>query len=291
VTHTRFFANVHFKPPTPVPPTPAPTAAPKRCECDVKITCETEDEIECNAFSIPTLECASPLSEVRFQYTGGDCSDSNNDQRDDVCEDTNGGPPADTEVLVQCLDSEINTVLASELLSPGGTIDVLAGESGGLLPEELECRVSSTDESILYQTLFFSTTQSFTAKSVYGSLEVERCDELECIMDVMYFYTATNAGEAPINITRMTRVRNGDTLDLTDQVDPKELDVGEQTVVTEPDQVDYCVTSSITTKVMISSNGEQCLVNPVRRRLLRFADTSFENVIVKTAKYDLALSV
>jgi hypothetical protein len=80
-------------------------------------------------------------------------------------------------------------------------------------------------------------------------------------------------------------------LDLTDQVNPKELDVGEQTVVTEPDQVDYCVTSSITTKVMISSNGEQCLVNPVRRRLLRFADTSFENVIVKTAKYDLALSV
>jgi hypothetical protein len=227
---------------------------------------------------------------VRFQYTGGDCSDSNNDQGDDVCEDTNGGLPADTEVLVQCLDSEINTVLASELLSPGGTIDV-AGEGGGLLPEELECRVSSTDESILYQTLFFSTTQSFTAKSVYGSLEVERCDELECIMDVMYFYTATNAGEAPINITSMTRVRDGDTLDLTDQVDPKELDVGEQTVVTESDQVDYCVTSSITTKVMISSNGEQCLVNPVRRGLLRFADTSFENVIVKTAKYDLALSV
>ena len=123
MTHTRFFANVHFKPLTTVPP----TAAPKRCECDVKITCESEDEIECNAFSIPTLACASSLSEVRFQYTGGDCSDSNNDQRDDVCEDTNGGPPADTEVLVQCLDSESNAVLASELLSPGGTIDVLAG--------------------------------------------------------------------------------------------------------------------------------------------------------------------
>jgi hypothetical protein len=259
VTHTRFFANVHFKPPSPVPPTPAPTAAPKRCECDVKITCETEDEIECNAFSIPTLECASPLSEVRFQYTGGDCSDSNNDQRDDVCEDTNGGPPADTEVLVQCLDSESNAVLASELLSPGGTIDV-AGEGGGLLPGKLECRVSSTDESSLYQTLFFGTTQRFFAKSVYGSLEVESCDALECIIDVAYSYTATNAGEAPINITSMTRVRDGDTLDLTDQVDPKELDVGEQFIVTEPDQVDYCVTSSITTEVMISSNGEECLI-------------------------------
>jgi hypothetical protein len=265
-----------------------PTAAPKRCECDIKITCETEDEIECNAFSVPTLACASPLSEVRFHYTGGDCSDSNNAQSDDVCEDTNGGPPADIEVLVQCLDSESNAVLASELLNPGGTLN-LTREGGGLLPEELECRVSSTDESILYQTLFFSTTQSFTAKSAYGSLEVERCDELDCIIDVTYFYTATNAGEAPINITSMTRVRDGDTLDLIDQGDPKELDVGEQTVVTEPDQVDYCVTSSITTVVMISSNGEECLVNPVRRRLLRFADTRYENVIVKTAKYDLAV--
>jgi hypothetical protein len=91
-------------------------------------------------------------------------------------------------------------------------------------------------------------------------LEVESCDDLECIIDVAYSYTATNAGEAPINITSMTRVRDGDTLDLTDQVDPKELDVGEKIVVTEPDQVDYCVTSSITTEVMISSNGEECLI-------------------------------
>jgi hypothetical protein len=238
---------------------PVPLPALPILRCNVQITCQAEDEIECNAFSVPTLACASSLSQVRFQYTGGDCSDSNNDQRDDVCEDTNGGPPADTEVLVQCLDSESNAVLASELLSPGGTIDV-AGEGGGLLPGKLECRVSSTDESSLYQTLFFGTTQRFFAKSVYGSLEVESCDALECIIDVAYSYTATNAGEAPINITSMTRVRDGDTLDLTDQVDPKELDVGEKIVVTEPDQVDYCVTSSITTEVMISSNGEECLI-------------------------------
>lgn len=276
-------SSIHFQ--------EAPTAAPKICECDVLITCETADGTECNAFSVPTLQCASPLSEVGFQYTGGDCSASNNAQGENAsCEDTNGGPPADTEVLVQCIDNNIDAVLASAILSPGGTFDVV-GDAGGLLPAELECTVSSADGSTLYQTLFFSTTQSFTAKSEYGSLEVESCDDLECIIDVTYSYTATNAGESPINITSMTRIRDGETLDLTDQVDPTELDVGEQTVVTEPDQVDYCVTSSITTEVKISSEGEECLVNPTRRGLLRHADDSFENVIVKTAKYDIAVSV
>lgn len=193
-------------------------------------------------------------------------------------------------MLVQCLDNDIAVVLFSELVSPGDTVEVVGS---GLLPETLECRVTSPDESTLYQSLFFNTRTSFTAKSRYGSLEVEQCDDLECIIDVTYSYTATNAGEAPINITSMVRIRDGDTLDLTDQVDPKELDVGEQTVVEEPDQVDYCITSSIVTEVKISSNGEECLVNPVRRGLLRQAaaeDDSFENVIVKTATYDLAVN-
>jgi len=260
----------------------------------VKITCATFDGTECNAFSVPTLSCASPLSTVRFNYTGTDCSGSNNAQGDDECTDSNGGPPADTEVLVSCYDNEVPAVLAEVVASPGDDVDVQGSnlQGTGLLPETLECRVTSADGSILYQVLFFNTQASFTAKAQFGSLEVLQCDDLECIIDVTYTYTATNVGEAPINITSMTRIRDGETVDLTDLVDPKELDIGEFTVVDESDKVDYCVASSITTEVRISSDGEECLVRPGRRGLLRHSDEAFvKDVIMMYGRYDLTTGV
>lgn len=272
-------------PPTVPPPTPRPpTDAPKICECDVRITCETDDGIECNAFQIPTLSCASPLSSIRFRYTGGDCSTSNNAQGDSVCVDSNGGPPSDdTPVFVSCFDGD--SLLSQEAVVPGGTISVAANP----IPDDLSCFVTSVDtitDATTLQRLEFSTVSSFTAKARFGALEVEQCDDLDCIVGVTYSYTASNVGEAPINITSMTRTRDGETADLTDLVNPKELDVGESTVVEEPDEVDYCVPSTITTVVNISSNGEECEVNLVRRGLLR-SSGSFEENVVKMAMYNL----
>jgi hypothetical protein len=238
---------------------------PTVCEVDVGITCQTFDGTECNEFFVPTLQCESELSTVRFRYTGGDCSTSDNAQGDAVCIDSNEGPPADVGVLVSCSDGDVS--LTQTLVSPGETVEVSA--STDLLPETLVCSVTSEDETIIYQELEFSTQASFSAKNSFGSLEVEQCDDLDCIVDVTYSYTTTNAGEAPISITSLIRDRDGDVVDLTDQVDPKDLDVGESTVVEEPDQVDYCVASSITTSIDVSTDGGQCTVNPVRRGMLR----------------------
>ena len=84
----------------------------------------------------------------------------------------------------------------------------------------------------------------------------------------------------PISITSLIRDRDGDIADLTDQVDPKDLDVGESTVVEEPDQVDYCVASSITTSIDVSTDGEECTVNPVRRGMLRHLSEVFAEYVL-----------
>lgn len=196
--------------------------------------------------------------------------------------DSNGGPPGDEQVQVACGNP---TRLTAFLVVPGETFEV----SDSPL-DVLYCNVTSPDEVILYQELIFSTQSSFTAKARFGSLEVEQCDDLDCIVGVTYSYTASNAGEAPINITSMTRTREGETVDLTDMVDPTELDVGESTVVEEPDEVDYCVPSVITTRVDISSFGEECVVN-LTRRGLRNSKASFEEAVVKMALYDLNVDV
>jgi hypothetical protein len=182
--------------------------------------------------------------------------------------------------------------LAQTLVSPGGTVEVSA--SPGLLPATLVCSVTSEDLGTglpiqLYQELEFSTQRNFGVKSTFGSLEVEQCDDLDCIIDVTYTYTTTNVGEAAINITSFLRERDGDTADLTDLVDPKEIDVGGTTVLEEQDQVDYCVTSVITTVVQIFSEGEECAVNPVRRGLLRHKEDPIESVSV--GKYDLSIDI
>lgn len=226
--------------------------------------------------------CASPLSEVRFNYTGGDCSTSNNAQGDDTCVDSNGGPPAG-DVAITCFDDQM--VLAQQTVAPGESIAVTGMP---LLPEILTCVVTSVNEDTTYQEVQFNTRSDFTAKARFGSLEVEQCGDLECIIDVTYTYTASNVGEAPINITSMTRTRDGETVDLTDMVDPTELDVGESTVVQEPDEVDYCVSSVITTTVDISSFGEECAVNLTRRGLLRHL---FEEYVVSVARYELNVQV
>ena len=228
------------------------------------------------------------MESFRFLYTGGTCEDTSNPQGNDLCNDFNGGPPADTEVIVTCSDE--TQVLAQEAVSPGDTLQV------PVIPDSeiVMCVVTSisTDApTIEYQAVQFSTQVGFTVKSVFGSLVVEQCDEIECIIDVTYTYTASNVGEAPINITSMTRTRDGETVDLIDLVDPKELDIGQSTIVEETDQVDYCVESVITTSVVISSNGEECAVNLSRRGLLRHLnDVASDTTVTITEQYDLVIN-
>jgi len=199
-----------------------------------------------------------------------------------VCLDFIGGPPVDTEVLITCFDNVV--VLAQETVSPGGSISV---SGTPLLPTSLSCVVSTLDEATVYQELIFSPRAAFTLKSTFGSLEVEQCGALDCIVDVTYSYTLSNIGEAAINITSVMRTRDGATDELIDLVNPKEIDVGESTVIQDPDVVDYCVAGNINTGIVVAADGEDCSVSFGRRGLLRHAEDIYGKITSSTDQYSL----
>lgn len=246
----------------------------------VEITCADTQGTECNLVQSPAFLCPADLTTVRFKYTGESCADSINGQVGDTCEDFEGGPPLDTEVLVTCKDGE--TILSSEALRSGGDITVMSDA----LPTILSCTVTSLDETTTYQEVSMNVQSSFFLKDRYGSLEVDRCDDQDCIVLVVYTYTVTNVGSLPLEITSMLRERDGQTSDLTDQVDPTDVDAGGDTAVKEADTVDYCLASVITTDVQVFSQGEECVQLPVRRGLLRHLDSGYRTMMA-SGKFEL----
>jgi hypothetical protein len=166
-------------------------------------------------------------------------------------------------VLVTCYDNE--QVLSQAEVRIGDEFSI----SGTPLPDTLNCVVTSLDEAIVYQDVTFSLVNGLTLKSSFGSLLVEQCGDLDCIVDVTYEYTTANVGTEPLEITSFERTRNEEIVDLIDLVDPVSIGAGESTITQEPDVVDYCVASSISTDVAVFADGEQCIEIGGRNGMLR----------------------
>ncbi len=221
----------------------------------VEITCADAEGKECNQVQQPTLQCPTDVSTLRLRYTAETCADSNNSQENMQCEDRGGGPPAELEVMVSCGAND--TVLQSAFVRPGDDITV-SGANNGPLPTELICLVTSADGMVTYQEVKIETDESFDLKDQFGSFLVEGCDDNDCMKTVAYSYTLTNIGTAPTNITSVIRERAGESVDLIDTVPVKDLDVNESTVISEMDEVDYCINSVIATTVTVTSDGQEC---------------------------------
>ena len=230
-----------------------------RDSLQVAITCQDGDDTPCDELESPPGQCSlgAELSTIRLQYTGESCAESSNRQGDDgACVDVDDGIPADEEVRITCSDG--GTVLAEKDVIVGGAITV-SGENDGALPTVLECVVTNIDGSTTYQEVTVNTSGEvdLSLKDTFGSLQVESCDDSDCITTVTYSYTMTNIGTTSMTITVLERERNGDTSDFIDSVDPKELAVGQLSIVTEEDDVDLCADNTITTTVTAEADPPQ----------------------------------
>lgn len=180
---------------------------------------------------------------VKFTYIGLDCIEGNSNSQEEEfsCEDSNGGPPEGEEVLITCFDG--NVVLASETVSLGGTITVPTIGSTGSLSSTLMCAIASIDGSTFYQTVTLDTsgTVDLYLGNEFGSLQLQACDDQDCIEEVTYFYLLENVGSTPMTITVLDRTRDGVTESFLDRLPTTELDIDESTVVTEMDTIDVCV--------------------------------------------------
>jgi hypothetical protein len=58
-----------------------------------------------------------------------------------MCEDLNGGPPADAKVLITCVNSVTDAVLSSTTVIKGRNVTVSQDGHGGL-PDSITCSVA-----------------------------------------------------------------------------------------------------------------------------------------------------
>jgi hypothetical protein len=145
----------------------------------------------------------------------------------------------------------------ARIAMPGDEISVPGGT--GPLPQAITCVVSSTDGVTEYQKVTVNTSGNVDLflKDTFGSLQLQSCDANDCLRPVEYTYTIANIGGTPMTITKVNRVRDGQSIDLllsAGQLINQSLAVGESTFVTEGEVIDVCVDSTSTTTVTAEAN-------------------------------------
>jgi hypothetical protein len=91
-------------------------------------------------------------------------------------------------------------------------------------------------------------------KDIFGSLQLETCNSLDCLVDVSYYYTIKNGGETDLEIVEVERSREGITDNLVTRLPDTSLRPQEQTDVRETDVIDVCVEAEIIT--VVTADGE-----------------------------------
>jgi hypothetical protein len=231
----------------------------------VTVACAEAAGTECNEIEPPSGQCAvgNEINTVRFKYTESSCErgegdlNSQNDEDGFTCDDFNGGPPADEEVLITVSEGN-TTVFAIMTVTVGDDIVVPSGtDATGPLPESITCVVTSTDGLTTYQEVTINTSGKVDLylKDKFGSLKLESCDDNDCLVTVNYLYTLENIGTTPMTIAIVDRERDGEVEDLLALVPDAMLGVGDKTTVTETEQVDICVNNKSTTKMEVEADS------------------------------------
>lgn len=163
-------------------------------------------------FNSPILDLTVPMENCNFQeeyYT---------------CEDSNGGPPADAEVLIACVDLAADTVFSSNTVIEGRNVTV--SEDRGL-HDSIRCSVTSTNEMILYQEVTLNTSGdvNLLLGNKFGGLQLQASDDQDCIECIKWIYTFDNIGSTPMTITVVDHTFNGITDSLIDQLPTTDLAV------------------------------------------------------------------
>ena len=222
----------------------------------VTVGCIGEDRYTpCEKLVLPSGICSdgSNINTVRFTYTGFDCIDGDGY---DTCSDSNGGPPADTEAIVICVDG--GTTLASETVVPG---DIITVSQVGGLTDIITCTVEGADGT-LYQTITINTSGDVNLHlgEKFGSLQLQACDDQDCIESVTWYYTFENIGSTPMTITVADRTRNDITDSLRDQLPTLQLDIGQSAGISETQKVGMCVDNVITTNIDVHATAPDATI-------------------------------
>lgn len=193
-----------------------------------------------------------------FTFIGGNCDQSINVQDEFKCQDTGGGPSEDDDVQIQCKGQDGKDVFAG-VVAVGAQITF--GQKSDI-PDEIECIVMDNEGNTL-QTFNVRTTDEdeLYLKDIFGSLQLESCDNQECRVDAVYVYTIVNDGNTQLEIVSVDRSRNGATDSVTDLANNVNLRPGESTSANEAGVIDICMHASIVT--LLEAAGKSPSGSPV----------------------------
>ena len=214
----------------------------------VDITCSADDNgPECQQLTPPEPECDNNVDTLVFTYIGGDCDQSRNTQDDFFCEDSNGGPSNDDSATIECEDERGNEIFEENEVRVGSQVTL--GDRDAY-PELVQCFVKDNRGRTLQTfTVASARFEDLYLKDVFGSLQLESCDRLNCLVPVTYVYTIQNDGNTELDVTRLDRTRDDMTEDVVRLVEDKRLRPDENTPAREASRIDVCVEDMIRTSV------------------------------------------
>merc|ERR1740124_1221375 len=202
---------------------------------------------------------------LTFTYTGGGCDQSSNTQ--DIpsiiqCEDFNGAPDETNESRILCVDLNSGggdiSVLFDGTVSVGKEF-IVSGAGGSELPNSILCEIKQNNVKRQELRINTSGKEDLYLKDIFGSFQLESCDEKDCLVPITYTYSLENIGQSPMDITEVLRSRGDNIVDLMDEV--LALGFGESTTITEEDIIDVCVKDEITTVLSAKADpdvGDPC---------------------------------
>lgn len=226
----------------------------------VDVTC-TDDKNgdNCNAIGTPEPACGNGIDTLMFTYIGGSCDQSVNSQSSFECHDSDGGPSEDDDAHIDCCADQDGGEVFKGVVAVGDQISF--GDKKDL-PAEIFCTVKDNEGSVLQEFNIRTTDyDDLFLKDVFGSLQLESCNSLECLIDITYVYTIQNDGSTSLEITSVDRSREGSTDDVTGQFNDGNLSPGESTPAQEPSVLDICVYGSVIT--IVEATGKPPSGSPV----------------------------
>lgn len=227
------------------------TGPGKVCRVDIEITCEDEDERDCDEIPTPSsFDCndSGCVNEVAFTYSARKCESRDGcvDFTDDIIINS----------YIRCTDG-IGRSLFEGRVDLGDTVD-LEAESGIF---DVKCEIFRSRFGARVQEVNIDMCNDLSLTEHYGSLRLEACDERKCIIPIEYTYSIQNIGTLDMEITELTRSRGVRTTDLLNDLEDTILGVDEMTTITETDRLDVCLSGVITTTVNVeadTSEGSPC---------------------------------